>query len=209
MARGKKIKGKTADEKIKAVHKMVEALISGDSDAAADHLHAYLQAKTRELILGEKEDEKEKPDFADIDEDGDKKESAKKADKDKKEEMKDEDCDDDDDKKSVKESVSPRANLTGAKGPKFAKENANKGKISGNSLRDKPKKANDTKAKAGLPKHSNHGDTSIKGNSFKNKPHKANLTGARGPKFADENVNKGNVAHYDDGRDYDMGTGNV
>lgn len=47
-------KGKKPESKRKAIHNMVEALIAGDSDIAADHLHRYLQLKTRELILGER-----------------------------------------------------------------------------------------------------------------------------------------------------------
>lgn len=43
----------TKDMKKVAVHKMVEALIRSDSDAATEELHKYLQLKTRELILGE------------------------------------------------------------------------------------------------------------------------------------------------------------
>jgi hypothetical protein len=199
-------KGEKSDKKINAVHKMVEALISGDSDAAAEHLHTYLQEKTRDLILGEKE----KPDFADIDDDGNKKESMKKAAEDKEDEDEDEDEDDEHEEKAekeeMKESVAPKANLTKARGPEFA-AGADKGKISGNSLRNKPKKSNDTKAR-GPEFHAGADKGKVKGNSLKNKPHKSNDTKARGPEFH-AGADKGKVAKFDDGRDYDMGTGNV
>lgn len=52
-------KGNKAEQKIKAIHNMVESLIKGESDDAAEHLHDYLQMKTREIVLGESDEEKE------------------------------------------------------------------------------------------------------------------------------------------------------
>ena len=73
------------DEKLGYIHKMVEALISGDSDEAADQLHAYLQLKTRDILLGEKkdddDDEKEDKDDDDDDDDDEKEGKGKKGDK--------------------------------------------------------------------------------------------------------------------------------
>ena len=79
-------KGQSSDKKIAAIHKMVESLISGKSDDAADHLHDYLQMKSRDLIIGESKDE---------DDDDDKEMVAKSQD--------DDDDDDDDDDEEVDE----------------------------------------------------------------------------------------------------------
>ena len=59
MSRGEK-KELTAEEiKKQAIQKMLESLISGNSDDAATHLHDYLQIKTREIIMGESTDAEE------------------------------------------------------------------------------------------------------------------------------------------------------
>lgn len=84
MARGKD-ELTTEEIKKQAIHKMLESLISGDSDAAEEHLHTYLQLKTQELVLGEKAKDK------DDDDDDDDKKSEK--------------CDDDDDDDDKKEKV--------------------------------------------------------------------------------------------------------
>lgn len=57
MAKGDK-KGLTATEiKKQSIHKMLESLISGNAEEAGDHLHDYLQIKTKELIIGETSEE--------------------------------------------------------------------------------------------------------------------------------------------------------
>jgi hypothetical protein len=59
MARGEN-KDLTPEEiKKQAISSMLESLISGDSEKAGDHLHDYLQLKTRELIVGEETEEAE------------------------------------------------------------------------------------------------------------------------------------------------------
>ena len=71
-----------------ALSMMVQELIKGNSDAAAEELKKYMSVASSE-ILGEKEDKDEKakkdekPDFADLDGDGNEEESAKEAVKDK------------------------------------------------------------------------------------------------------------------------------
>lgn len=50
-------KGKGAKEKKAALHKMVEALIAEKTDEAQTHLHAYLKLKTRDILVGESEDD--------------------------------------------------------------------------------------------------------------------------------------------------------
>jgi len=100
-------------EKKTAIHSMVEALVRGDSEAAADELHKYLQLKTREVLLGEMDDEKCEDcgkDPCECDEKEDEKEDDKEDEKeddkeDEKEDDKDdkkEDDSDDDDKKDAK-----------------------------------------------------------------------------------------------------------
>ena len=55
MARGKK-ELTSAEIKKQAIHNMLESLILGKSEDAGEHLHDYLQLKTRELIVGETDD---------------------------------------------------------------------------------------------------------------------------------------------------------
>ncbi len=80
----------TEEIKKQAIHKMLESLISGNSDEAGAHLHDYLQIKTQELILGER---------CKDDEDDDRKDDKKS----KKED--DDDDDEDDDKEKVDEQA--------------------------------------------------------------------------------------------------------
>ena len=93
-------KGQSASKKIAAVHAMVESLVKSDSDAAAEHLHTYLQLTAREILLGEKADDKDDDDKDDKPKKGKKGVNpfAKKDDKD------DDDDDDDDDKDDDKDS---------------------------------------------------------------------------------------------------------
>lgn len=98
MARGKNI------DKKESLHKMLEAIVKGDSDEAAQHLHAYLNVKTREILMGESDHDE------DEDEDEEKKDK-KDEDEDEKDEdeedCEDEECDeeDEDDDKKVEEAV--------------------------------------------------------------------------------------------------------
>ena len=98
-------KGQSAEKKKKAIHSMVESLIKGDSKAAEDNLHDYLQMKSREIVLGEMEDDREEEmvadekdkDFEDEDDDEDEDfEDEDKEDFEDKEDMGDEDMGDED-----------------------------------------------------------------------------------------------------------------
>jgi len=53
MARGDKKELTATEIKKEAISKMLESLISGDAEKAGEHLHDYLQLKTREIIMGE------------------------------------------------------------------------------------------------------------------------------------------------------------
>ena len=115
-----------AEIKRQAIHNMLEALISGKAEEAGEHLHEYLQLKTRELIVGEsckdKDDDDEKDD--DDDDDDDKKD----------------DDDDDDDKEKVAEQAQSVA---------FA----NSGKVMDDKVKGKIKYENG--GKKTLKKHGN------------------------------------------------------
>ena len=99
-------KGQKSCKKIDAVHKMVESLIKNDSDTAAEHLHTYLQMTAREVLLGEKEDDKKDDDKDSDDKKDDKPEKGKKGVNPfaKKDDDKDSDDDDDDKKDDDKDS---------------------------------------------------------------------------------------------------------
>jgi len=105
--------------KKQALMNMIEALIAGDTELAAEHLHAYFPMKSRDLLLGETSG----PEFADGADKG--KISGNQY-----------------------KNKPHTANLTGAKGPEFADENQDKGKISGNQFKKVPHKANLTGAKS-------------------------------------------------------------
>jgi len=99
----RKLKGKSAEKKKAAIRKMVEALISNDSEAASKHLHDYLSMKSRN-ILGEEADESsenEKDEESDANESDDDEDEKEKEDEDDD----DEDDDEDDEKEDMKESV--------------------------------------------------------------------------------------------------------
>lgn len=98
MAKVSKKELTTEEIKKQAIHKMLESLISGNSEEAGVHLHDYLQIKTQEIILGEKSKEDEKDDEKDEDDDDD-----------KKSEKSDDDDDDDDDKEKVDEQAQSAA----------------------------------------------------------------------------------------------------
>ena len=85
MSRGTEKKLTTKEIKIQSIHKMLESLIAGDNSEAEEHLHDYLQLKTRELIMGESKDEDEDEDEEDDsdDDDDDDKDDKKKSKKEK------------------------------------------------------------------------------------------------------------------------------
>lgn len=153
-------KGQSSEKKIGAIHKMVEALIAGDSKAAAEEFRTYLQIQTRELILGEEAEEEleeAKKDDDDDDDDGDKKKKPDDdgdgvpdwADKKPGKDDKKKDDDDDDDDKKVDESYltdKPHSsNDTRATKQKFLPDTGDKG-VKGDSLKSKPKTSNDTRS---------------------------------------------------------------
>jgi len=57
MAKGDKKELTSTEIKKQAIHKMLESLISGDTEEAGNQLHDYLQLKTKELIVGETSEE--------------------------------------------------------------------------------------------------------------------------------------------------------
>jgi len=95
----KENKEKTPQQIMKgSIYKMLESLIVGNPKEASEHLHSYLPLKTRELMLGEKADDKD-DDYDDKmkDDCGDKKKKkkdCKKKDDDYDDKMKDDDYDD-------------------------------------------------------------------------------------------------------------------
>ena len=86
MARGKNV------DKKEALHKMVEALVKGNTEEASEHLHSYLNVKTREILVGEAEECEEESEKEEKDED--------------EKEEKDEDEDEDEKEEKVEEAVS-------------------------------------------------------------------------------------------------------
>ena len=90
---GKKVR-KAKNNKRECVHKMVEAIISGDSDQAAEELRTYLQLSTRDMILGEAKDDSDEDDSDEDDSDED--------DSDEDESDEDESDEDESDKKTDK-----------------------------------------------------------------------------------------------------------
>jgi len=103
----RKEKGKSADKKKKAIHKMVEALIADESEEAASALHDYLQMKSREIVLGEMEKEEdedndEEKEEKDEKEEDEKEEDEKEKEEDEKEEDEKEEEDDDEEKEEEK-----------------------------------------------------------------------------------------------------------
>ena len=89
-------KGAKSKKKIAAVHKMVEAMINGDTDEAANELSDYIRMSSREILLGEAADEEDEDDdtemTADDDDSDDDSDDADESDDDE-----DDDSDDDDD----------------------------------------------------------------------------------------------------------------
>lgn len=176
MAKGDKEELTTEEIKTRALHKMLESLISGDSDAAEEHLHTYLQLKTQELILGEKckdEDEDEDEDDDD-DDDEDKKESKKKDD------------DEDEDKKEKVEEQTRQSAF------------ANSGSVMSDAIKGDIKYKNG--GKKTLKKHGNApkelDDDNVGKTKFK--------SGGKQPAKVLEPTPKPDK--FNDGRDFDLGT---
>lgn len=96
-------KGKTKSKaRIKAVHTMVENLIQGDAEAAAEDLKVAVQLISREIILGEASDNETSNDAAENDSDLDD-DDVRKTDDDLESKM---DNDDDDDSEDDDDAVS-------------------------------------------------------------------------------------------------------
>lgn len=107
--KGEKDRRKGFNKSVKSVHearreklrKMVEALIENDSKAASNHLHEYLSSKSRDIILGEQDDDEEfelnGDDEEDVDDDEDEDEDDDEDDDDDEEDEDDEDDEDEED----------------------------------------------------------------------------------------------------------------
>lgn len=195
----RKVKGQKSEKKIAAIHKMVEALIAGDVEAAAEASHIASVIVMQRNILGEKADEaaeEEKEEAEDEDTDKEVTAALKKA---VKAQKKDEEEDEKDEKgkKDLKEN-----NLTKAKSAHWLPTTDRS--VHGNSLKNKPKTSNDTGAK-GVTKLAGADKGKISGNALKTKPHKSNDTKAQGVTKLPGTKDK-KPAKYDDSRDYDMGT---
>jgi hypothetical protein len=161
---------------------MLESLITDDNAAADENLHDYLQAKMREMILGEADD----CDDDDDDKDSDKKDDDKDDDKkDKKKDKKKDDDDDDDEEEKIDEQDRKSA---------FARS----GSVMSDAIEGKVKfKNGGKKTIKKLPdtdKHLNHekvGKTEFK-------------KGGKQPAKVLEPTPKPNK--FDDGREFDLGT---
>lgn len=200
-------KGQKSEKKIAAIQKMVEALIAGDIETAAEASHVASVIVMQRNILGEKaEDESSEEEKEDAERDEEEKEEAedessdekvtkalKKAVKAQKKDVKK----DKEDEKELKEG-----NLTKAKGAHWLPTTDRS--VHGNSLKDKPKKSNDTQA-TGVKKLAGADKGKISGNALKTKPHKSNDTKAQGVTKLPGTKDK-KPAKYDDSCDYDMGT---
>jgi len=188
MAKGNKEELTTGEIKKQALHKMLESLISGESDAAEEHLHTYLQLKTQELILGEKcKDDDDKDDDKDDDDDDDDKDDKKNPfeKKSKKDDDDDDDKDDDDKKEKVDEQTRQAA---------FARS----GSVMSDAIKGDIKYENG--GKKTLKKHGNApkelDDDKVDKTKFK--------SGGKQPAKVLEPTPK--PAKFDDGRDKDLGT---
>ena len=91
-------KGQSSKAKIDKIHKMLEALITDDVDAADENFHDYLQAKMSGMIMGEScddddddDDDDDKKDKKDKKENPFKKKSKKKDDDDEEEKVDEQD----------------------------------------------------------------------------------------------------------------------
>ena len=182
-------KGYKSEKRINAIQKMVESIITGNADEAEDHLHAYLQTLSREIILGEGDDEEmvARDNDADDDEDLDDEDADAESDDD---EDVDPDAEDDDD-----EDVDPDAE----------DEDMDEGfaqPTEGAMKRKMGKFPTGGKRKSGIEKHGNsskHLDDKIKG--------KAKYQRYPKGKPAEKHANvKDGYAEKCDGRDKNLGT---
>ena len=177
MARGSK------DNKTNAIHKMLESLITDDNEAAEENLHGYLQAKMRELIIGEAEecDDEDKDDDKDSDDKDDDKDDDKKSDK-----KEDKDDDDDDDKEEKVEEMDRSAQF------------ARSGSVMSDAIAGKIKFKNG--GKKTLKKHGNApkelDDDKVGKTEFKK--------GGKQPAKVLEPTPK--PEKFDDGREFELGT---
>jgi hypothetical protein len=170
--------------KKKAIHKMLESLITDDNATAEENLHEYLQAKMRGIILGEAEecDDDDKDDDKDSDDKDDDKDDKKS---DKKEKKDDDDDDDDDDDEKVEEMD---------RSAQFARS----GSVMSDAIAGKIKFKNG--GKKTLKKHGNApkelDDDKVGKTEFKK--------GGKQPAKVLEPTPKPD--HFDDGREMDLGT---
>ena len=98
-------KGQKSKAKIDKIHKMLEALITDDIEAADENFHEYLQSKMRGIIMGEScdDDDKDDDDKDDDDKDDDDKDDDKKDKKENPFKKKSKKKDDDDEEEKVDE----------------------------------------------------------------------------------------------------------
>ena len=178
---------KGSNKRIQAIQKMVESIITGNATEAEEHLHAYLQTLSREMILGEMDDEEmdddEDKDMDDEDPDADSDDEDPDAEDD---DMDDEDPDadpdaDDEDEDMDEGFAQPTEGAMKRKMGKFPKGGGRK---------------------SGIEKHGNHAkhlDGKIKG--------KAKYQRYPKGKPAEKHANvKDGYAEKCDGRDKNLGT---
>ncbi len=174
-------KGQSSKKKVDKIHGMLEALITDDTAAADENLHDYLQAKMREIIMGEACDDKDDKKDDDDDDKDDKKENHFK----KKSKKKDKKDDDDDEEEKVDEQD---------RSAQFARS----GSVMSDAINGKIKFKNG--GKKTLKKHGNAAkeldDDKVGKTEFKK--------GGRQPAKVLEKTPKPNK--FDDGREFDLGT---
>ena len=179
MAKG----NKGYNKRISTIRKMVEAIITDNADDAEDHLHAYLQTLSREIILGEMDDEED-----DDDENGDMEEDPV----DEPDDDEDPDAEDDDDEDPDEDPDDDDEDMD--EGFSQPTEGAMKRKMG--------KFPTGGKRKSGIEKHGNHAkhlDGKIKG--------KAKYQRYPKGKPAEKHANvKDGYAEKCDGRDKNLGT---
>ena len=183
-------KGQSSKKKVDKIHGMLEALITDDTEAADANLHDYLQAKMREIIMGEScdDDDDDKDDKKDDDDDKDDDKKDKKDKKEnpfKKKSKKDDDKDDDDEEEKVEEQ--DRSAQFARSGSVMSDAIQGKIKFKNGGKKTMPRVGDDTK---------DNNDKNVGKVKFKN--------GGKQPAKVLEKTPKPN--HFDDGREFDLGT---
>lgn len=172
-------KGQSSKKKIDKIHGMLEALITDDTEAADENLHDYLQAKMREIIMGEScDDDDDDKDDKDSDDKDDDKDDDKKSDK-----KKDKKDDDDEEEKVEEQDRSAQFARSGS-----VMSDAINGKIKfkNGGKKTMPKIGSDTK----------DNNTDLDKTEFSK--------GGKQPAKVLEKTPK--PAKFDDGREFDLGT---